>query len=256
MIATGLAAGIDAFVRNGVGTSTSARGAAASGFSGNADSRPILARADDVVVVAGAGDVVFSGRATLDGVPVTTRWIGAVVVRDGLVTPCQVTLPSITAGHYEIPVYGRTAAAGCGQPGSHVVFWIYASDQFVYSTAPVPWPDAPSADADLAFSSAQPAGSVPANFVFEGEIYNQQHERLPAGALVEAYIGNTLCGVATSRSIEDGAFVGYIIAVVGPGSKPGCDPSETITFRVDGRPTLDTKTRPTDHKDPLDLILR
>jgi hypothetical protein len=39
-----------------------------------------------------------------------------------------------------------------------------------------------------------------------------------------------------------GSFLGYIVDVVGPESIPGCARDATISFRVNGRPAIETAT--------------
>src|SRR6185295_4622288 len=51
----------------------------------------------------GAADrVVVRGDALLDGKPFDSRFVGAVVLEAGFVTPCQVTLPPVANGRYTI----------------------------------------------------------------------------------------------------------------------------------------------------------
>jgi len=52
-----------------------------------------------------------------------------------------------------------------------------------------------------------------------------------AGARVEAFVGETLCGHA---SVRTGVFERHLLHVVGPDSIPGCHADATITLRVDG----------------------
>jgi hypothetical protein len=70
---------------------------------------------------------------------------------------------------------------------------------------------------------------------------------------VEAHIGETLCGVATTRRIED--FIGFSIYVVGPDSIPGCAIGGTITFRVDGRDARETAVNQEGQGTSLNLSL-
>ena len=56
--------------------------------------------------------VVVSGDATLDGKRVDSRWVGAVVLHNGLQTPCQVELPPVTAGRYAVPIHAASESAG------------------------------------------------------------------------------------------------------------------------------------------------
>src|SRR5204863_1219601 len=90
---------------------------------------------------AGARDrVVVRGRATLDGASFDAPYLGAVVKRAGLVTPCQRTLPRVRNGRFAITVFPRTESSGCGSPGSEVFFWTFVQDQIIYSNQSVRWP--------------------------------------------------------------------------------------------------------------------
>jgi len=74
--------------------------------------------------VPGARDrVVVSGSLTLDGAPFDAEFLGAIVRRDGLVTPCQYTLPTVDNGQYEITVHADTEQSGCGAHGAEIVLW-------------------------------------------------------------------------------------------------------------------------------------
>ncbi len=183
----------------------------------------------------GAEDrVVVRGRATLDGASFDAPYLGAAVKRNGLVTPCQRTLPPVRDGRFAIRVRARTEARGCGAAGSRIFLWTFVQDQIVYSSQSVRWPGTgKTARFDPAFSISAPTGGVGPIVGFAGEIFDPANRRLPPGANVEAHIGETLCGVATTRRIDN--FIGFSIDVVGPDSIPGCAIGGTITFRVDGR---------------------
>ena len=178
--------------------------------------------------------VVVRGRANLDGASFDAPYLGAAVKRNGLVTPCQQTLPRVRDGRFAIKVLARAEARGCGAAGSQIFLWTFAQEQIVYSSESVRWPgNGKAARFDPAFSSSAPTGGVGPIVGFAGEIFDASNRRLPPGAHVEAHIGETLCGVATTRRIDD--FIGFSIDVVGPDSIPGCAIGGTITFRVDGR---------------------
>jgi hypothetical protein len=188
----------------------------------------------------GAEDrVVVRGRAKLDGASFDAQYLGAVVKRHGLVTPCQRTLPRVRNGRFAITVFPRTESSGCGAPGSEVFFWTFVQDRIVYSNQSVHWPgNGKTARFDPMFSISAPDGGVGPIVGFAGEIFDARNRRLPRGAHVEAHIGKTLCAVATTRSLDN--FVGFSIDVVGPDSIPGCAIGATITFRVDGRDAHET----------------
>ena len=75
-------------------------------------------------------------------------------------------------------------------------------------------------------------------------------ERVPPGSRVEAYVGKTLCGVASVRWSDF-----YILTVAGPDSLPGCIAGGTISFRVDGESTSETATNSPEQSTHLDLTL-
>ena len=76
---------------------------------------------------------------------------------------------------------------------------------------------------------------------------------MPVHARVEAYIGTTRCAVATTRRADD--FTGFSIDVVGPDAVPGCTLGATITFRVDGRPAVETAVNAPGQGSSLNLTL-
>ncbi len=203
----------------------------------------------------GADDrVVVRGRANLDGASFDAPYLGAVVKRHGLVTPCQRTLPRIRDGRFAITVLARTEASGCGAAGSKIFLWTFVQDQIIYSNQSVRWPGTGETTRfDPGFSIGAPTGGVGPIVGFAGEIFDRRNRRLPPGAHVQAYIGETLCAVATTRRLED--FVGFSIDVVGPDSIPGCASGATITFRVDGRDANETAVNQAGQGATLNLSL-
>ena len=198
--------------------------------------------------------VVVRGRANLDGAPFDAPYLGAVVKRHGLVTPCQHALPRVRDGRFAITVVARTEASGCGAAGSEVFLWTFVQDQIVYSNQSVRWPgNGKTARFDPGFSVSAPTGGVGPIVGFAGEIFDARNRRLPPGAHVEAYIGKTRCAVATTRRIED--FTGFSIDVVGPDSIPGCAIGATIAFRVDGRDARETAVNQAGQGASLNLSL-
>lgn len=209
--------------------------------------------------IPGARDrVVVRGSLTLDGAPFDARWLGAVVLRDGLVTPCQYTLPPVEQGRYEITVFADAEARGCGAPGAQIFLWTFAQDQKLYSRESVAWPgNGGTATFDATVSASAPDGGAPAAAEFFGDIFNRNGERMPPGTRVEAYVGDVRCGVASTR--YGGSFSGYILAAVGPESVAGCERGATLTFRIDGQPAAETAVNELDRKNarqPFDLTLR
>ena len=194
------------------------------------------------------------GRATLDGASFDAPYLGAVVKRAGLVTPCQHTLPRVHGGRFAITVFARAEADGCGARGGRIFLWTFVQNTIVYSQESVPWP---GGDRSLRFqprfSTGAPDGGVGRTVGFAGEVFDRRHRRLPAGARVEAFIGTTRCAVATTR--RTGNFTGFSIDVVGPDSIPGCTAGDTITFRVDGRSATETAVNQPGQGTSLDLSL-
>jgi len=190
-------------------------------------------------VQGASGRVTVSGRLTVDGSAVDATFLGAVVRRDGLVTPCQYQLAGADDGRFEITVMADAESAGCGAPGGEIGLWVYAQGKQLYSEQTIPWPEASRAvSADPAFSVSLPNGGVGRVTLFSGEAYLGGGDRVAPGTLIEAYVGGTRCGVASTR--RTGSFAGFVLAVAGPDAVPGCLLGETIAFRIDGAPALET----------------
>ena len=202
--------------------------------------------------VPGAAErVVVHGGLTLDGAPFDARFLGAIVRRDGLVTPCQYTLASVDDGRYEITVLADAEASGCGAPGAEILLWAFARNQRLFSRESLAWPgNGGTATFDASFSVSAPDGGAPPTSDFIGEVFRRDGDRLPPGTRVEAYAGDVRCGVGSTR--RTGNYSGYILSVVGPDSVAGCDRDGTLTFRIDGQPA----TNAPGGGHTLDLILR
>lgn len=183
--------------------------------------------------------ITVRGTATLDGAPFDAEFLGAIVRRDGLITPCQAEIPPVTSGHYAIDVLAQRAGRGCGARGAQVSLWTFAGGTKLYSKSAVAWPRRGNvANFDPQFSTTMRRGDVPAVTELSGEVFNRRGRRLPPGTRVEAYIGTTRCGVASVR--RAGTFTGYILSVVGPDSINACTEGAQITFRINGRPAAET----------------
>jgi hypothetical protein len=183
--------------------------------------------------------IAVRGTASLDGAPLDAEFLGAVVRRDGMITPCQSGIPGVTRGRYVITVLAEHAGRGCGRRGAEVLLWTFVGDTKVYSTTAVRWPSrGNSARFNPQFSSAMPNGAAPEVTELSGEVFDRNGRRLPPGTRVEAYVGTTRCGVASVRQAE--SFVGYVLSVVGPDSISGCAEGAEITFTVNGRPANET----------------
>jgi hypothetical protein len=204
--------------------------------------------------VPGESDrATLTGTATLDGQPFDAKYMGAVVVRDdGLVTACQLTLPPVNRGRYDISVLAESEGAGCGAPGARVMPWVFAKNKIIYSANPAPWPgNGKRATANFTFASNAPDGAKPPITQFSGGIHNATGDTLSGGTKVEAYVGDTLCGVASTR--YTGAFDGYILSVVGPSSVAACTKNAPLRLLVDGKPVRQTATNDLKTHESFDL---
>jgi pimeloyl-ACP methyl ester carboxylesterase len=208
----------------------------------------------EVDAVPGARDrVVLRGRLTLDGAPFDAAYLGAVVRRAGLVTPCQHTLPAVVNGRYEITVRSDAEASGCGAPGADIMLWTF-KDKQLYSREAVPWPgNGGTTDIDLTFSTSAPQGAAAPTSGFSGEVVRRDGSQLPGGTRIEAYVGKTICGIASVQ--RTGNYSGYSLDVVGSDSVAGCDHGAILTFRINGRPTADTTLNQTPPRGSFDLSL-
>jgi hypothetical protein len=185
------------------------------------------------------GRVTLSGNATLDGEPLDADFLGAVVRNDGLVTPCQADLPRVDDGAYELRVMSEDESAGCGTDGSEVLLWAYVGESQYFATAPATWPaDGDAVTFDPEFTTGEPKGDIAPRTEMAAEIFEKDGSKVDPGARVEAFIGDTLCGVASVR--RNGDFTGISLSVVGPDSIEGCARNGTVTFRVDDRPIATT----------------
>jgi hypothetical protein len=199
--------------------------------------------------------VVLSGRLRLNGRPFDARFLGGVVRKDGLVTPCQLTLPQVHRGRYEITVVAAAESAGCGGPGAEVALWTFAGEQILFSRETRRWPtgSAHRARFDTSFSPTLPDGIIGARAEFGGQVFRRNGRQLPGGTRIDAYVGTTRCGVASVR--RTGSFTGFSLNVVGPDAIPGCTRGATITFRVNGQRALDTAANEPGTAEQLDLTV-
>jgi hypothetical protein len=191
--------------------------------------------ADGAAKSAPTPPAVAHGTARRDGRAFDARWIGAVVRRNHLITPCQAELPRIRDGHFGLTVYGA-GQAGCGGPGTSVRFWTYG-DQQIFNDRWVPWSRLARPLA-LRFSTADPGAAMPTRTEISGRALDDRGRSVPIGTRIEARIGSTTCGVASVRS--GGGFRGYIMNIVGPDSVPACGDGAPITFRIGNATAAET----------------
>jgi hypothetical protein len=202
---------------------------------------PTATRAGPTAVPGADERVTLRGMLTLDGEPLVTQFLGARVVRDdGLVAACQAEIPAVIDGEYEIEVVADAEVRGCGAPGAEILLWAYIGDGYVFSSESAPWPEGGGTSMfDASFSSAAPAGATKPVTELKGLLFDRDGSDLPGGSVVEAYVGETLCGVTSLRygDVTEGY---YTLIVAGPNAVPGCEEGATITFRVDGQPAAET----------------
>ena len=232
--------------------------AATAGITLGHEGHAVATPADAPSNSAAGGDAVpgesdratLRGTLTLDGAPLDTQFLGARTIRGGLTTACQATIPNVTQGQYEITIAADSEVRGCGDDASQIVLWAFINDDYVYTTTTADWPgDGEDATFDAAFSSQSPLGATTPAMGLKGELFDRDGAKLPAGTVVEAYIGDMLCGI-TSLRYGDSTENLYTLYIAGPQAIPECAAGATITFRLNGAPARETitntPTRPDD----------
>lgn len=193
----------------------------------------------------------IQGRATLDGAPFDASWIGAVVIADGLVTPCNDGLPAVLGGRFDIGVLADTTIAGCAAPGRHVVLWTSVDGVRYFAIDAIPVGDATIlSDAEIEFRRDRPHGAAPTATEFFGQVVTADGRRVGSGRVITAVIDGTTCGTTSTRADST-----YIIAVVGNANRAGCDDDGTITLTIDGQPTTTTVINGTSRHNELDITV-
>ena len=183
--------------------------------------------------------VTLHGGLTVDGRPLQADFLGARVIRDRLVSACQQDIPRVADGRYEIGVMADAEARGCGAPGAQILLWTYIGGHFLYSRETMPWPgDGATPTFDASFSTVAPDGAASSVTAFKGHVVRRDGTRLGGGTVVEAFVGDTRCGVATVRRDAEAWFT---LLVAGP-QVAGCAKDGRITFRADGEPSTETAT--------------
>jgi hypothetical protein len=217
-----------------------ALGACSDGDRPSSSATTTTVRAPTTAPTSTGGRLAVEGNATLDGVPFDARFLGAVVLRDGLATACQANISSVFEDGYRIDVVPQAESAGCGRAGDRVALWTYVRGRKLYTTSTVTWPEQGNrATFDARFDTAKPPGAAPPVTELSGTVTGGNGRAAPVGTRVEAYIGGTRCGVASVRRFSEN-YTGYVLSVVGPDSIPTCARDGRIVFRIDGRPARQT----------------
>lgn len=217
---------------------------------------------DEAATVVGADKrITLSGTITLDGQP-AAGYVFVVVVKDGLRRYCGLANATTGAdGSYSLAVASDEEARGCGQPGAQLYADVYVPSRgrSFWSQELVTWPEA---GGELAFDAAlADPGAYRPNTLFRGEVIDSSGKSLPVGTVIEAYIGDTRCGITSlpPTAMVLGDPQTYYLAVVGPDSVAGCNGGEPVTFRVQGTEVAQTGTNDYDGRFQgrhlLDLIV-
>jgi hypothetical protein len=197
-------------------------------------------RTTDAIKVPDTGArVTLHGSLTLDGAPLEAKFLGVRVVRDGLAAACQITIPAVTQGRYEIRVAADAEVRGCGAPGAEVLLWTYANEGFLFSTQTMPWPWSLAAAFDASFSSADREGAGKPVTEFKGHLFDRDGSALPGGTVIEAFAGDVRCAVTSLRYGDDSEGY-YTLVVAGPEAVAGCAQGGTLSFRLNGKPVAET----------------
>jgi hypothetical protein len=206
----------------------------------------------EALAVPGAEDTaVVRVRILVDGAPAESRFMGAYVTRDGLSSPCG--LSSERGRIHMVSVAAHRTIDGCGAAGTKVLFWIAGDSGRLFAIEELPWPGGgTTVDYTARFSTADPNGVSTPTTGFVGEVIGPDGNYARPGTRVEARIGDTLCGVSSTR--RTGSFSGYILTVVGPEAIAGCREGAPITFHALGATTPQTEPNALGDQTPLDLI--
>ena len=210
--------------------------------------------------VPGADErIVMSGALTLDGEPVRDAEVHVVVRKDGLERYCGLTQGMRANGRYVVVVASSEEAYGCGAPDAQLFLNVYVPDQgrAFWSRDLAGWP---ASGAELEFDVIlDDPGVFRPYTAFEGTALDSSGRSLPVGTIIEAYIGETICGISSLPPVTLDVYVPgrFLITVMGPESVTRCDEHATISFRINGE--LAEQSRVNDlnpyYQDVLDLTV-
>ncbi len=206
---------------------------------------PRLGSSEAEAVPGAEERITIRGTLTVDGEPLHGTLPRVMVRKDGIERRCDYWGVPVPDGRYEVTVVGDAEAHGCGSPGAQLFIVISSEGDRFASQQTIDWPaDGDALSFDATFSSADPEGVArPATF-FTGSVLDSSGESLPAGTVIEAYVGETLCGITSlpPAVMASGDLTTYVMAVAGPESVPGCETGASISFRVNGEPAEQTGT--------------
>ncbi len=210
--------------------------------------------------VPGANErITVSGTLTVDGEALDGTLRGVVVRADGLERVCHFTSLRVSDGHYEVVAAGDGEVTGCGAPGAEFYLLASVEGELFTSQELFEWPkDGKELIADATFSTADRTGVREPATTFTGSALGSTGERVMPGTVIEAYIGETLCGISSLPPVVMAASdpATYSLIVVGPDAVSGCEKDGEISFRVDGEIAQQTETLDLDGEgEPHDLDL-
>jgi hypothetical protein len=211
--------------------------------------------------VPGADErITVMGTLTVDGEPLRGTLSRVMVRKDGIERRCDYWGLPVPDGRYEVAVAGDGEARGCGSPGAQLFFIVSSEGKRLVSQETVDWPaEEKELTFEATFSNADPSGvGKPATF-FTGSVLDASGESLPPGRVVEAYIGETLCGVSSLPPVMMGSDdpTTYVLMVAGPESVPDCEEGADLSFHVDGQSVEQTAANDlAGGQHLLDLVLR
>jgi hypothetical protein len=104
--------------------------------------------------------------------------------------------------------------------------------------------------AGMLIAEGAAAQAQPPNRFFGTAKVNGQDQ--PDGTVIEAYVGNTLCGSGTVQTRDAGPI--YFVDVLGAGQKPNCaKDGDKVTFKIAGLDAKETGTYTTSAATRVDL---
>ena len=207
--------------------------------------------------VTGAGErATLRGAITVDGIPANGRFFWIEVEKGGLRSLCSFAADVVRGGEYERTVASATEAAGCGGEGSMLYGVIWENNDRRFS-APIAWPEGGGNVAvDLTFTTSNEPTAAGHRTPVYGTALDAEGNHLTPGTRIEAYIGETLCGVGSLTPVvmDFSGPDSYDVLVAGPEAVAGCARDGAIRWRVNGADVGQTATNNGDGQN-VDLIL-
>ncbi len=188
---------------------------AASALPGAADRRVI------------AANIEVRGGGQLSGPP----WV--VNAEDSRLILCELAVSQglEDSTRFEWTVAGDAEIKGCGRADRPLSLLAWIDGRAVLSDDQLPWPG--SSLGDGMATSFSPRSATRHVVVLFGAVVNSSYWSLPAGTIVQAYVGDTLCGVTSIAPTGEFAQR-YLLLVSGPDIIPSCLAGRTIDLRVNG----------------------